>query len=273
MPLFSHVNEHKAFAALMGAAMLSGATVIGLSSSFAAQGPPNGAELATQYLAALTPAGAAIKTAETKLEKLPVTASAAQVKAIVAPVGPALSKIESLTTGNSGNSSGTSTVPPGGAVSLESLGTPVNDKQAGIPQCGSYQTGTAAHMVVGGQIYQDGFQVNVSSTCLAGLGGPAWGAAFTWRLWGHYRYLTAQVAPDQSGGCQDGEVRFLGLGYKSLPVIKAAGVAESVLVHKGHFQFIKVDISAEPTLTVQVLPNNPGFTCHFAVDFTNDKLS
>ena len=62
--------------------------------SVAAPSAPIGADVAQQYLAALKPAGVAISTAEAKLNELSVIASLAQVRAIVAPLSPALAKPE-----------------------------------------------------------------------------------------------------------------------------------------------------------------------------------
>jgi len=61
-----------------------------------AQASTSGPALAQQYLAALTPAGAAISNAEARLEKLPVTATVAQVNAAVAPPPKALAQLEAL---------------------------------------------------------------------------------------------------------------------------------------------------------------------------------
>jgi hypothetical protein len=62
-----------------------------------AQSAPSGADLAQQYLAALAPAGSAISAAETKLKGLPVTATVAQVAAIVATLPKSLGPLEALT--------------------------------------------------------------------------------------------------------------------------------------------------------------------------------
>jgi hypothetical protein len=82
---------------------------------------PSAAQLATEYLTALGPANAAIVKAETKLRALPLTATLAQVQAVVAPLKGKLAALEALT-------NGTTTAPPpppSGSVSLASLGQPV----------------------------------------------------------------------------------------------------------------------------------------------------
>ena len=55
-----------------------------------------GRSLAQQYLAALGPAGTAISTSEAKLKALPITASVAQVQAVVAPLPKDIGPLEAL---------------------------------------------------------------------------------------------------------------------------------------------------------------------------------
>ena len=145
--------KHKIVAAVAASLSAAAVAVVGLSVSLSAQTAPSGADLAQQYLAALKPAGAAISTAEAKLQKLPVTASVGQVKAIVAPLGPALTKIEALTTNTT-----SLTTPAGTGKGLESLGSP---KIVAPDNChNTYGTpASGATLQIGYTRYASGFQM------------------------------------------------------------------------------------------------------------------
>jgi hypothetical protein len=150
----SLVLRHKVEATLVGALTVASVGV-GLTSSLAvsAQPAPSGPDLARQYLAALTPAAAAIDGAEAKLAKLPVTATVAQVKAIVAPLGAPVAKLQALDVAT------TSPAAPSAARSLESLGSPAIVGSA--RSCNGYATiGSGAILQVGYTVYHDGFQIS-----------------------------------------------------------------------------------------------------------------
>jgi len=87
-------------AACRGAALvciMAGSVSIGTGSA-AASGSPSlsAAQLAAAYLSALGSANTAIVQAENSLKALPITASTAQVEAIVAPLKSEVSRLEAL---------------------------------------------------------------------------------------------------------------------------------------------------------------------------------
>ena len=93
---FSWLRRARALCLVGAIALLIPGLLWGGDLLASAQSSTSGADLAQQYLSALGPAGTAISTAEAKLKALPITASVAQVKAVVAALPKALGPLEAL---------------------------------------------------------------------------------------------------------------------------------------------------------------------------------
>jgi hypothetical protein len=238
-----------------------GSSVVGLAAALSAQSTPSGADLAQQYLAALEPAGSAISSAEAKLDKLAVTASVAQVKAIVAPLGPALAKLEALTSG------GAIPLPPvGSGPSLESLGYPtVVAAGLGNATCPRYSTSASgADLQVGYTKYHSGFQMT-SPNCANWVN-------YSWKVPGKYTRLTADLGYNYNNACFGSTVRFLGNGGAPLQFTSAGGkLVGAVTVPRSGVAAVSVNFAGNSVLAIQV-----GFACGGAnsiIDVVNDRLS
>jgi hypothetical protein len=229
-----------------------------------AQPSTSGADLAQQYLAALGPAGTAISTAEAKLKALPITASVAQVKAVVAPLPKALGPLEALVK---------SSAPSPTGASLQSLGNPTIVGQSGV-KCNSYSTrASGGHLVIGGVEYQDGFQMIGSQNCLERYAG------YTWQIGKKYTSLTAQVGYDLNNSCTGSTVKFLGNGSEPLPFTSNGHLRESLPIPATGLASVSVNVTGQTQLTVQVyfncyvMENTPALSSGSHVDLVNDVLS
>jgi hypothetical protein len=243
-----------------GALAVVGTVLAALSISLSAQTAPSGADLAQQYLAAMGPASSAISIAEGKLEKLPVTASVAQVRAIVAPLGPALAKLEAL---NSATTSSSPTSGPG----LESLGRPSIVGSA-HGTCNGYSTPAAgATLQVGYTKYTRGFQLTAPGDCTD----QRW-ANYSWNVSGKYSVLSAYIGLSYSNGYSCGTVRFLGNNGSPLRASTRNGLVGSVAIPTSGVTHVTVNFSGNSVLTIQV-----GYPCNggsdSVIDVVNDQLS
>jgi hypothetical protein len=226
-----------------------------------AQPSASGADLAQQYLSALGPAGTAISTAEAKLKSLPITATVAQVKAVVAALPRALGPLETLTQGGAPSPTGTS---------LESLGKPTIVGEHGAT-CNGYTTpASGAHLVVDGSEYQDGFQMIGLQICNERYAG------YTWQIPKKYTSFTAQVGYDLNNSCGESWVKFLGNGSTPLPFTSNGRLRESLTIPATGLASVSVNLTLQTQLTVQVY-----FGCYWDsalqgashVDIVNDVLS
>jgi hypothetical protein len=259
------VPRHHKTATAVACLSVIAATVVVLSSSLPAQTALNGAELAQQYLAALKPAGAAISNAEASLEKLPVTASVAQVKAIVAPLDPALAKLEALSP----------TSPMGAGRGLESLGLPTVVGSTGAEAgCGEYGTAASgAVLQVGYTRYHSGFQMTTQGGCF--FANWAW-VNYRWKVPAGYTLFKADIAYNYNNGCISEIVRFLGDGGSPLQFASTKNkLVASMPIPTSGLAPVTVNFAGNSSLTVQVDFNgcaggNPGVSI---VDMLNDQLS
>jgi hypothetical protein len=221
-----------------------------------AQSSTSGATLAQQYLSALGPAGTAISTAEAKLKALPITASVAQVKAVVAPLPKALGPLEALIQSSGPSPTGTS---------LESLGKPTILGQYGV-KCNVYSTSASGgRLVVDGTKYQNGFQMTAPITCIE------FNAQYTWKIGTKYTSLKAQVGYDVSNSCTGSYIRFLGNSGEHLPFVSNGRIVGAVSIPATGLASVSVNLTHQAQLTVQLI-----FTCHTDVsnvDVVNDQLS
>jgi hypothetical protein len=214
-----------------------------------AQSSTSGADLAQQYLAALGPAGTAISTAEAKLKALPITASVAQVQAVVAPLPKALGPLEALIKTSGPSPTGTS---------LQSLGSPTITGQNG-EKCNSYNTqASGGRLVIGGTEYQDGFQMISSQNCQEGH------AQYTWQIGTKYTSFTAQIGYDLTNSCAGSGVRFLGNNSQRLPFMSNGRITETLTIPAKGLASVSVNLAHETQLTVQVL-----FGCIVGANYTN----
>jgi hypothetical protein len=174
-PLFRHQKA----VALMLPVLATSAALNASASLPAAQMPVSGATLAQQYLADLKPAATGIAAAEAKLRALPVTASVAQVRAIVAPLAPELAKVESL----SASQPAAATTGPG----LETLGHPTVAFSGFCGASAKYASSSkGAVLQVGYTRYRSGFQSSGSFGCRGWIND-------TWSVPGKYTHFTADV--------------------------------------------------------------------------------
>jgi len=225
-----------------------------------AESSTSGATLAQQYLAALGPAGTAISTAEAKLKALPITASLAQVKAVVAPLPKAVGPLEALIK---------STGPSPTGTSLQSLGKPSILGQDGA-KCNGYTTpASGGHLVVDGIEYQDGFQMFVPPPCT----GAENHVQYTWQIGTKYTSLTAQVGYDLTNSCTGMVVRFLGNDGERLPFTSNGRITETLTIPAKGLASVSVDLTKQAQLSVQILfpPVRP--SCADYIDVVNDQLS
>ncbi len=260
-------RRQKVATAVMGSLSAAGLIVLVLSASLSAQPTTSGADLAQEYLAALKPAGLAISTAEAKLQKLPVTASVSEVKAIVAPLGPALGKLEALN-----STSSTTTVPLGASGTLESLGRPVIRGSFG---CGGSPTweyntpGSGAVLEVGYARYQHGFQMTVGTDCTGWVN-------YSWKVPTNYTALSASLGVNYNNSCKGAAaagIRVLGndgspLRFRSSGN-KLVGLA---IIKQNGLMHISVKFAGNSVLTIQL----DNFNCGNAtavIDVINDRLS
>ncbi len=229
-----------------------------------AQPSTSGADLAQQYLAALGPAGTAISTAEARLKALPITASVAQVQAVVAPLPKALGPLEALV--KSGAPSPTRT-------SLQSRGSPTIVGQEDV-NCNGYSTpASGGHLVIAGTEYQDGFQMFGPYHCDEAYAG------YTWQIGTKYKSFQAQVGYDLNNSCKGSSVKFLGNGSDPLPFTSNGHLRESLPIPATGLASVSVNLSLQTQLTVQVyfgcslslFANELAYPSH--VDVVNDVLS
>lgn len=276
MRVRSSFRRHKLAGAMVASVCVVGSAVVALSVSLSAQTAPSGADLASEYLAALKPAGTAISTAEAKLEKLPVTASVAQVRAIVAPLGPSLSKLEALTSGSS------STAPATGSGTLESLGPPTVVTSYGLKNgCAgggnnpTYSTPATGHeMQIGYTRYTHGFQVAIDSSCLYNLANTLW-VNYNWKVPSKYTTLKAALGPSYNDVNHLIGIRFLGNGGSPLQITLASGKksANLVIPKQGTTTF-SVDFAGNSVLSLQIYELSGGNTAgNLVMDVVNDHLS
>jgi len=257
-------------APLVGTGLAAASAVLVLSGalSTAAQATPSGPALAQQYLAALKPAGAAISTAEARLERLPVTATLAQVQAAVAPLPKALAQLETL-------SSSTSPSPSTAGTTLQALGKPeITGSDGAGPAYGTPASG--ARLVVGSVEYQSGFQLTSPANYWGENGAESAYASYNWHIVNRYTVLTAMVGYDLSNACKGSYIRILGNHSAMLPFAFKGKVMEGMDIPPSGLAQITVDIAGEADLTVQT-----NFTCggsyngsnRSVIDFINDHLS
>ncbi len=228
-----------------------------------AQSSNSGADLAQQYLAALGPAGTAISTSEAKLKALPITASVAQVQAVVAPLPKALGPLEALIKSSGPSPTGTS---------LQSLGSPTIVGRNGV-KCNSYSTpASGGHLVNGGVEYQDGFQMISPQNCNESYAG------YTWQIGTKYGSLQAQVGYDLSNSCGRSFVMFLGNSGETLPFTSNGQLMESLTIPTKGLASVSVNLTLQTQLTVQVhfrcfIFGRIGLNSTSHVDLVNDVLS
>jgi hypothetical protein len=228
-----------------------------------AQPSTSGADLAQQYLAALGPAGTAISTAEAKLKALPITASVAQVQAVVATLPKALGPLEALVKSGAPSPTGTS---------LQSIGSPTVVGQKGVT-CNSYSTpASGGHLVIGGVEYQDGFQMISPPGCNESYAG------YTWQIGKKYTSLTAQVGYDLNNSCKGSWMKFLGNGSTPLPFTSNGRLRESLPIPATGLASVNVNLTHQTQLTVQMYFSCFGFwssalSSASHVDVVNDVLS
>ncbi len=221
-----------------------------------AQSSASGANLAQQYLSALGPAGTAISNAEAKLKALPITASLAQVEAVVTPLPKALGPLEALIQSSAPSPTGTS---------LQSLGKPTILGQYGV-KCNVYTTpASGGRLVVDGTEYKNGFQMTAPITCIE------FNAQYTWKIGTKYTSLKAQVGYDVSNACTGSSIRFLGNSGARLPFTSNGRLTETMSIPAAGLASVSVNLAHQVQLTVQIL-----FKCHTDVsniDVVNDQLS
>jgi hypothetical protein len=218
--------------------------------------------LAQEYLAALTPAGLAINTAEAKLEKLPVTASLAQVKAIVAPLGAPVTKLQAL------NAAISSPTASGAGRSLESLGYPAIVSSGG-GTCNGYAThGSGAVLQIGYTVYHHGFQLTAPGDCTL----QRW-ANYSWKIPAGYSVLKADVGPSYSNRFSCAAIRFLGNGGSPL-LFTTSGARSlgSMAIPQTGVAPVTVNFAGHSLLTIQVdYPCTGGSSS--VIDVVNDNIS
>lgn len=227
--------------------------------------PNNGAGLAQEYLAALKPAGAAISNAEAKLERLPVTASVAQVKAIVAPLHKVLGPLGTLMHGAWPTASPT---PTSGSTSLEALPLPTFQDNCG--DC----TGKVDHLsdaLIGHAIYKHGLQlVTTCSNC--GFNG-VW-VDYRWEIGSQYTHFSGALASGAGNGCYSTLIRILGSQGRPIPFLYEGVVTEGLTItnRSTRLQSISVDVASQSSMSVWL-----GFSCPLTstsvVDVVNAHFS
>jgi hypothetical protein len=226
-----------------------------------AQPSTSGADLAQHYLAALGPAGRAISTAETQLKALPITASVAQVKAVVASLPTALGPLEALVKSGAPSPRGTS---------LESLGNPTILGQNGL-KCSSYTTpALGGQLIVNNTLFRDGFQMITPAPCYNSERNAEW----TWQIGTKYTNLTAQFGYDLSNSCRGLAatlIKFLGNDGEPLPFKFNGQFTQAVGIRKV-LQSVSVNLANQTQLTVQIVLNI-NYVCASYVDILNDQLS
>jgi hypothetical protein len=229
-----------------------------------AQPSTSGADLAQQYLAALGPAGTAISTAEAKLKALPITASVAQVQAVVVSLPKALGPLEALIKSSGPSPTGTS---------LQSIGSPTIVGQKGVT-CNSYSTpATGGHLVIAGTEYPNGFQMVSPQNCTELYAG------YTWQIGKKYTSLTAEVGYDANNSCKGSWVKFLGNGSTPLPFTSNGRLRETLPIPAAGLASVSVNLSQQTQLTVQMYFKCYGYYSYGALSYTsrvdliNDVLS
>lgn len=258
--LHSLSRRQRLAGASAGSFLVLGATLLVLSTSLSAQTSSSGAHLAQQYLAALTPAGAAISTAEAKLKKLSVTASEAQVKAIVAPLGPALGKLEALTTSATG--------PTGAGPGLESIGRPTIVGPAGGTTCQYATSGSGAVLQVGYAKYSRGFQLSAPPGCANGF----W-VNYSWKVPQKYTHFNGEIGLSYSNTYPCATVRVLGNEGRPLQFTTTGGrtLGSMALPSRGVAP-VTLSFAGDSVFTIQI-----DFTCsdwvRSVIDVVNDQLS
>ena len=209
------------------------------------------AQLVEEYLAALGQAGAQITKTVVEPKALPITATLAQVKAIVDSLPKALAALNALTA--------PTTIPRNSGPSLQALGRPTPRPQTGLG-CNGYGTpATGAHLVIGGTQYQNGFQLTNANVC-------------SWQIGDKYTTFKAEVGPDLGYSCNDESVlRFLGQNGQRLPINSNGRIDEGIVIPTKGLVAISVDIAGESTVTVTIIRT---FSyCSSIVDVVNDELS
>jgi hypothetical protein len=226
-----------------------------------AQPSTSGAGLAQQYLSALGPAGTAISTAEAKLKALAITATVAQVKAVVAPLPKALGPLETLTQGGGSSPTG---------PSLQSLGKPTIEGTSDAA-CHAYSTpASGGHLIVEGIEYEDGFQISTSCT-----GGGEYGD-YTWEIGTKYTSLKVQVGYDLSNSSLGSTIRFLGNHGEYLPFVSNGRIVEAMRLPAKGLASVSVNLTQQSQLTVRIIYDSfcdAGTCAASAIDLVNDTLS
>ncbi len=216
-----------------------------------AQPSTSGADLAQQYLAALGPAGTAISTAETKLKALPITASVAQVQAVVASLPKALGPLEALI-----KTSG----PSPTETTLQSLGNPT------MKFCEQVTRGAVRYSIgpvaFNGKIYQNVLGFAAGSGCYM----TSW-VAWTWELPSNSKSLTATVAISPTS--PHPETLWFNGSTGRIPFTENGKVVNSANIHSTSFVSISISLVGQRFLTVQL--SSTGFGMG-TVDFVTNHL-
>lgn len=259
-------QRKKTATVLVAMAAMAGLAVTGIRATFlsaSAQSSPNGATLAQQYLAALKPAGAAINTAESRLAKLPVTASVSQVRAIVAPLPKALVPVESLTQGAPG--------APGSSLEGLKLKYRFNEAppQGGVGCGGNGKVAPLFNALVDGTVYDQGFQL--VTTCGGGWGMVGW-ASYRWELPRTYTKFSAGIAAGVGDTCRDTVVRILGASGRPIPFQDGHGLTYYTTISHQGLVHLTADVTSQAAMSIWLgFANCQGATS--VVDVINDRLS
>jgi hypothetical protein len=279
--------------AIVAGAALALVATVGVSVQAGGTGTaPTPAELASNYIAAIGTANAALVKAEAQLKALPMGATSAQVEASVAQLGPALKPLEALlaakTPGSvpSQQTTTTATLPP---TTLASLGAPsIYEISEGIPSVPAaptvvYVGKTWAPISYG--LIKVGYSsappapLNIDGHTYAQGGQFEWTAGNDYGQVGAYRWnipasktFTAEVGQELSRLPADVALSFSGNGKPLSFVANGETVTSLHIPAKSHPAVaVTVPLAGITKLTV-VLTVNPSASAsmdNYTVDFGN----
>jgi len=219
--------------------------------------------LATRFVKALQPAASVFPNVIKNLDRLPASATAAQVYAVVRPVAPLVAQIQRI-------------LPPS-ARSLEGLGDPTISPWSGNSgDCNdpplARTTSQRARLIMGGTSYTSGVQLTTSEFGNASLVSRD---VYIWHLGGQFAAFTASVGLDAKSldpvtlailGAAGTPVSFTADGQQVTSTTLYAGVPSKVTFNTAHVENLQLQLTVS---------EGPNAYCQYGavVDVANDSLA
>jgi hypothetical protein len=214
----------------------------------AATSPPSPGAVAQSYIAALGPASAKLIKIEAELKALPITATSAQVNALVAQVQAALKPVEALGT------TSTAPVSHGPNISLLSLPAPVTSQivggQASPLKCDVVSDTPTASVEINGIPYVHGIALSWGGGCELIVGQDN---TYTWKV-GTAAGFQVTTGFDQASATSSVVVLSFSSQGRQLPFLANGTSVTSINLKGTEPVSIKLSLTGVTSLTLNLKP-------------------